>query len=69
MGTGRAARVRPAREVLDQPHPPADARLHQEQPHGSRRRTAFDQRTWRLTDHTVMASGAAFLTYTRAPAE
>jgi dihydrofolate reductase len=33
------------------------------------RDTAFDPRTWRLTDHTVMASGAAFLTSTRTPAE
>lgn len=26
---------------------------------------AFDPRTWTLTDHTVLASGAAFLTYSR----
>ncbi len=29
---------------------------------------AFDPRTWELTDHTVLGSGAAFLTYDR-PAE
>ncbi len=28
---------------------------------------AFDARLWELTDHTVLKSGAAFLTYTRAP--
>ncbi|WP_327224781.1 dihydrofolate reductase family protein [Streptomyces platensis] len=30
------------------------------------RDTAFDPRTWELTEHTVLQSGAAFLTYTRA---
>ncbi|MFF7446680.1 MULTISPECIES: dihydrofolate reductase family protein [unclassified Streptomyces] len=29
------------------------------------RRGAFDPQTWNLTDHTVLESGAAFLTYTR----
>ncbi|GAA2125000.1 dihydrofolate reductase family protein [Actinomadura napierensis] len=29
------------------------------------RTAAFDPRTWKLTDHTVLASGAAFLTYDR----
>lgn len=29
------------------------------------RTAAFDPRVWRLTDHTVMESGAAFLTYAR----
>ncbi|CAL9644773.1 putative protein YyaP (plasmid) [Streptomyces sp. enrichment culture] len=29
------------------------------------RKAAFDPRTWTLTDHTVLKSGAAFLTYTR----
>ncbi|MEV3920727.1 dihydrofolate reductase family protein [Actinomadura coerulea] len=32
------------------------------------RTTDFDPRTWQLTDHTVLDSGAAFLTYDR-PAE
>jgi hypothetical protein len=27
------------------------------------RDTAFDPRTWRMTDHTVLTSGAAFVTY------
>ncbi|MCX4636487.1 dihydrofolate reductase family protein [Streptomyces platensis] len=30
--------------------------------------TPFDPRTWELTEHTVLQSGAAFLTYTRAGA-
>ncbi|REK89517.1 dihydrofolate reductase [Streptomyces inhibens] len=30
------------------------------------RDTTFDPRTWELTEHTVLKSGAAFLTYTRA---
>ncbi|MFE4593321.1 dihydrofolate reductase family protein [Streptomyces laurentii] len=30
------------------------------------RKAAFDPRTWRLGDHTVLGSGAMFLTYTRA---
>ncbi|MFG2891350.1 dihydrofolate reductase family protein [Streptomyces sp. NPDC048248] len=30
------------------------------------RTAAFDPRVWNLTDHTVLDSGAAFLTYTRA---
>ena len=29
------------------------------------RDTAFDPRAWRMTGHTVLTSGAAFLTYTR----
>ncbi|NEA27593.1 dihydrofolate reductase family protein [Actinomadura bangladeshensis] len=29
------------------------------------RTAAFDPRTWELTDHTVLGSGAAFLTYDR----
>ncbi|MFI8002266.1 dihydrofolate reductase family protein [Streptomyces sp. NPDC086010] len=29
------------------------------------RAAAFDPRVWHLTDHTVLESGAAFLTYTR----
>ncbi|MFB4320509.1 dihydrofolate reductase family protein [Actinomadura sp. 21ATH] len=29
------------------------------------RTAAFDPRTWKLTDHTVLDSGAAFLTYDR----
>jgi dihydrofolate reductase len=29
------------------------------------RTAAFDPRTWNLTDHVVLESGAAFLTYTR----
>lgn len=29
------------------------------------RDTAFDPRTWRMTDHIVLTSGAAFLTYAR----
>ncbi|MFF9026822.1 dihydrofolate reductase family protein [Streptomyces iakyrus] len=29
------------------------------------RTAAFDPRTWNLTDHVVLKSGAAFLTYTR----
>ncbi|TJZ54149.1 dihydrofolate reductase [Streptomyces piniterrae] len=29
------------------------------------RKAAFDPRIWNLTDHTVLGSGAAFLTYTR----
>lgn len=33
------------------------------------RDTAFDPRSWQLTDHTVLGSGAAFLTYSRAPRE
>ena len=33
------------------------------------RATAFDPRTWELTDHTVLKSGAIFLTYTRTPTE
>lgn len=32
------------------------------------RDAAFDPRTWDLADHTVMDSGAIFLTYTRKPA-
>jgi dihydrofolate reductase len=32
------------------------------------RETMFDPHSWQLTDHTVLTSGAAFLTYT-APAE
>lgn len=31
------------------------------------RDTAFDPRHWQLTNHTVVASGAAFLTYTSTP--
>ncbi|MFF2573450.1 dihydrofolate reductase family protein [Streptomyces sp. NPDC058084] len=30
------------------------------------RKAAFDPRTWTLTDHTVLKSGAVFLTYARA---
>ncbi|MFI9261584.1 dihydrofolate reductase family protein [Streptomyces sioyaensis] len=30
--------------------------------------TAFDPRTWELTEHTLLQSGAAFLTYTRPAA-
>lgn len=30
------------------------------------RTAAFDPRTWKLTDHVVLESGAAFLTYTRS---
>ncbi|MFD7864933.1 dihydrofolate reductase family protein [Streptomyces sp. NPDC059783] len=30
------------------------------------REAAFDPRTWELVDHTVLKSGALFLTYTRA---
>lgn len=30
------------------------------------RKAAFDPRTWTLTDHTALKSGAVFLTYTRA---
>ncbi|MFP8907187.1 dihydrofolate reductase family protein [Streptomyces atacamensis] len=30
------------------------------------RKAAFDPRTWTLTDHTVLGSGAVILTYTRA---
>lgn len=30
------------------------------------RDTTFDPRSWELTEHTVLKSGAAFLTYTRA---
>ncbi|GAU65896.1 hypothetical protein SSP35_02_02650 [Streptomyces sp. NBRC 110611] len=30
------------------------------------RTAAFDPRVWNLTDHTILDSGAAFLTYTRA---
>ncbi|MET7800425.1 dihydrofolate reductase family protein [Streptomyces decoyicus] len=30
------------------------------------RDTAFDPRTWELTEHTVLQSGAAFMTYDRA---
>ncbi|MCQ6553880.1 dihydrofolate reductase family protein [Streptomyces sp. C10-9-1] len=30
------------------------------------RKAAFDPRTWTLADHTVLGSGAVFLTYTRA---
>ncbi|MGK5448646.1 dihydrofolate reductase family protein [Streptomyces radiopugnans] len=30
------------------------------------RKAAFDPRTWTLTDHTVLDSGAVILTYTRA---
>ncbi|MFB4298309.1 dihydrofolate reductase family protein [Actinomadura sp. NTSP31] len=33
------------------------------------RGAAFGARTWRLTDHVVMGSGAMFLTYDRASAE
>ncbi|MFE1773424.1 dihydrofolate reductase family protein [Streptomyces sp. NPDC059008] len=33
------------------------------------RDTTFDPRTWDLTEHTVLKSGAAFLTYTRASTE
>ena len=29
------------------------------------RDAVFEPRTWRLTDHTVLDSGALFLTYTR----
>lgn len=32
------------------------------------RKAAFDPRTWSLADHTVLDSGAVFLTYTRAAA-
>ncbi|MFD7548170.1 dihydrofolate reductase family protein [Streptomyces sp. NPDC059816] len=31
------------------------------------RGAAFDPRTWTLTDHTALPSGAVFLTYTRTP--
>ena len=31
------------------------------------RDTAFDPRSWQLANHTVLASGAAFLTYASAP--
>lgn len=30
------------------------------------RYTPFDVRSWQLTDHTVLKSGSAFLTYDRA---
>ncbi|MCM3884822.1 dihydrofolate reductase family protein [Frankia sp. R82] len=33
------------------------------------RTAAFDPRTWTLTDHTVLTSGALFLTYRRSPAQ
>ncbi|AVT30385.1 deaminase [Plantactinospora sp. BC1] len=33
------------------------------------RRAEFDPRNWQLTDHVVLGSGAAYLTYTRAPTE
>ncbi|MEH1098906.1 dihydrofolate reductase family protein [Micromonospora sp. CPCC 205561] len=33
------------------------------------RGAAFEPRVWRLTGHTVLGSGAIFLTYDRAPAE
>ncbi|MDT6982304.1 dihydrofolate reductase family protein [Streptomyces lusitanus] len=32
------------------------------------RKAAFDPRTWTLTDHTALKSGALFLTYTRTAA-
>jgi dihydrofolate reductase len=31
------------------------------------RDTPFDPRNWQLTDHTLLASGAAFLTYASTP--
>ncbi|MGI5145862.1 dihydrofolate reductase family protein [Plantactinospora sp. CA-294935] len=33
------------------------------------RKAKFDPRTWQLTDHVVLGSGAAYLTYTRTPTE
>ncbi|MBE1531207.1 dihydrofolate reductase [Actinomadura algeriensis] len=33
------------------------------------RDAAFDPRSWDLADHTVLGSGALFLTYTRSPTD
>ncbi|WP_406106587.1 dihydrofolate reductase family protein [Micromonospora globbae] len=33
------------------------------------RNAVFDPRSWELTDHTVLGSGALFLTYTRTPVD
>lgn len=51
---------------IDQAAPQAQPAHPRHRPPLFSRDTPFDPRTWELTEHTVLQSGAAFLTYDRA---